>query len=294
MMVMAREEEMGSRGIQVPAAWTALEPERLVGAVMIIGATDSGKSTLVRWLAERLLVCHGRMGWLDGDIGQSSLGVPSTMSLALLDGAPEGLLRPRKSFFVGAVSPRGHMLPLLVGAQRLRQLAQAAGATALVVDTTGLVAAEAGGGALKEWKIELLQPQTVIAVQAERELEHLLAPLRRDRRITLHVLEPAAAVRRRSPEERAAWRARLFRDYFAGGETVRMVLRGRPVYGLEKAVPGQLLSLNDAEGFSVSLGIILGRRGEELEILTPAADLRQVAGVRIGDLRLDPGTGNEI
>jgi hypothetical protein len=31
-----------------------------------------------------------------------------------------------------------------------------------------------------------------------------------------------------------------------------------------------------------------------LEILSPAADLRQVAGVRIGDLRLDPGTGNEI
>jgi hypothetical protein len=31
-----------------------------------------------------------------------------------------------------------------------------------------------------------------------------------------------------------------------------------------------------------------------LEILTPAADLRQVAGVRIGDLRLDSGTGNEI
>jgi polynucleotide 5'-hydroxyl-kinase GRC3/NOL9 len=238
---------------------------------MIIGATDSGKSTLVRWLAERLLVCHGRMGWLDGDIGQSSLGVPSTMSLAMLDGVPEGLPRPRKSFFVGAVSPRGHMLPLLVGTLRLRQQATAAGVTALVVDTTGLVAAEAGGGALKEWKIELLQPQTVIAVQAERELEHLLAPLRRDRRITLHVLEPAAAVRRRSPEERAAWRARLFRDYFAGGE-----------------------SLNDAEGFSVSLGIILGRRGEELEILTPAADLRQVAGVRIGDLRLDPGTGNEI
>ena len=291
---MAKEEETGSGWIQVPAAWTALEPERLAGEVMVIGATDSGKSTLVRWLAERLLERHRRVGWLDGDIGQSSLGVPSTMSLALLDGAPEGLPRSRKSFFVGAVSPRGHMLPLLVGAQRLRQQATAAGATVLLVDTTGLVAAEAGGGALKEWKIELLQPQTVIAVQAERELEHLLAPLRRDGRMTLHVLEPIAAVRRRSPEERAARRARLFRDYFAGGAAVRMTFRGRPVYGLEKAVPGQLLSLNDAEGFSVSLGIILGRRGEELEILTPAADLRQVAGVRIGDLRLDPGTGNEI
>lgn len=292
--MIARDEETDSGWIQVPGAWESLNPEGMNGTILVVGATDRGKSTLVRWLAERLLARHHRVGWLDGDIGQSALGAPSTMNLALLDDAPEGLPRPRKSFFVGAVSPRGHMLPLLVGAQRLRQLAQAAGATALVVDTTGLVAAEAGGGALKEWKIELLQPQTVIAVQAERELEHLLAPLRRERRLALHALEPAAAVRRRSPEERAGRRARLFRDYFAGAEAVRMTLRGRPVYGLEKAAPGQLLSLNDGEGFSVSLGIVLGRRGEELEILTPAADLRQVAGVRIGDLRLDVGTGNEI
>ena len=290
---MAREEQIASGEILVPAAWAALKPECLTGTILVLGATDSGKSTLVRWLAERLLVCHDRVGWLDGDIGQSTLGVPSTMNLVLLDGSPEGLSRPRKSFFVGAISPRGHMLPLLVGAQRLRQQAQAAGATALVVDTTGLVAAEAGGGALKEWKIELLQPQTVIAVQAEGELEHLLAPLRRDPRLTLHVLKPVEAVRRRSPEERAARRARLFRDYFAGAGALRLLLGGMPVYGLEKAVPGQLLSLNDAEGFSVALGIVLSLSGGELEILTPVANLREVAGVRIGDLILDAGTGQE-
>jgi polynucleotide 5'-hydroxyl-kinase GRC3/NOL9 len=278
----------------VPAAWEALEPERLAGTVLVVGATDRGKSTLVRWLAERLLARHGRVGWLDGDIGQSTLGVPSTLNLALLDGPPAGLPRPWKSFFVGAVSPRGHMLPLLVGAQRLRQQAQEAGVPALVVDTTGLVAAAAGGGALKEWKIELLQPQTVIAVQAEGELEHLLAPLRRDRRLTLHLLAPAAAVRLRSPEERAARRARLFRDYFSGAGELRMTLGGKPVYGLEKAVPGQLLSLNDAAGFSLALALVMNRAGGELEVLTPLAKLREVAGVRIGDLRLDVGTCKEI
>jgi len=290
---MAREGQIASGEILVPAAWAALKPECFTGTILVIGATDSGKSTLVRWIAERLLDRHGRVGWLDGDIGQSTLGVPSTMSLALLDGVLEGLPRSRKSFFVGAVSPRGHMLPLLVGAQRLRQQATAAGANALVVDTTGLVAAEAGGGALKEWKIELLQPQTVIAVQAEGELEHLLASLRRDRRMILHVLKPVEAVRRRSPEERAARRARLFRDYFAGAGALRLSLGGMPVYGLEKAAPGRLLSLNDAEGFSVALGIVLSLSGGELEILTPVANLREVAGVRIGDLILDAGTGQE-
>lgn len=73
-----------------------------------------------------------------------------------------------------------------------------------------------------------------------------------------------------------------------------MTLGGKPVYGLEKAAPGQLLSLNDAEGFSLALGLILNRGGGALEILTPLPKLQEVAGMRIGDLRLDPETGNEI
>jgi polynucleotide 5'-hydroxyl-kinase GRC3/NOL9 len=128
---------MRTETICVPHAWEDIQPAGFSGTILVIGATDRGKSTLVRWLAERLLARHHRVGWLDGDIGQSTLGVPSTMSLALLDGAPEGLPRPWKRFFVGAVSPRGHMLPLLVGAQRLRQQATAAGAGAVLVDTTG-------------------------------------------------------------------------------------------------------------------------------------------------------------
>ena len=92
-----------------------------------------------------------KVGWLDGDIGQATLGVPGSVGLALLDAAGEERPRAEKSFFVGAVSPRGHMLPLLVGLRRLRDHALAAGAVTVLVDTTGLVAAEAGGGALKEW-----------------------------------------------------------------------------------------------------------------------------------------------
>jgi len=279
--------------IEVPPGWPSLEPGRLAGTILVLGAADRGKSTFVRWLVGQLLHTHRRVGWLDGDIGQSTLGVPTTLNLAILERGAGEMLRPLKSFFVGAVSPRGHMLPLLVGAQRLQQQAAEGGATALVVDTTGLVAAEVGGGALKEWKIELLRPQNVIAIQRDGELEHILAPLRLERRIRLHVLEPAAAVRRRSPEERAARRARLFSACFAGGRVVRLRPGDWPIYGLEKAVPGQLLSLHDAEGFSVFLGIVAGRSDAMLEVLTSLQDLREVAGVRVGDLRLDPGTGEE-
>jgi len=41
-------------------------------------------------------------------------------------------------------------LPTVIGAHKLQQKAQELGAEAIVVDTTGLVSREAGGGALKQ------------------------------------------------------------------------------------------------------------------------------------------------
>lgn len=53
------------------------------------GRTDSGKSTFVRWLGGELCRCRVRVGWLDADIGQSTLGLPATMNLAPSDGFRE-------------------------------------------------------------------------------------------------------------------------------------------------------------------------------------------------------------
>jgi polynucleotide 5'-hydroxyl-kinase GRC3/NOL9 len=151
--------------IFIPTAWETLEPERLTGTILVIGASDRGKSTLVRWLVEKLLRRQPKVGWLDGDIGQSTLGVPSTMNLAVLQQFDRNPPQSQGAFFVGATSPRGHMLPTLVGVELLKELALKKGAAAVVIDTTGLVAEDAGGGALKQWKIELLRPGTVLALQ---------------------------------------------------------------------------------------------------------------------------------
>jgi polynucleotide 5'-kinase involved in rRNA processing len=42
------------------------------------------------------------------------------------------------------------------------------------VDTTGLVDPSQGGKALKQWKIELRAPTTVIGLQRRQELEPIL------------------------------------------------------------------------------------------------------------------------
>ena len=143
----------------VSPAWERLDADDLCGTIMVIGDSDTGKSTLARYLFQHLTRRGCCAAYLDLDVGQSCLGLPTTLSLGLAAGAGAEDFPPRGerlSFFVGATTPRGYMLPAVVGAYRLRERGRRLGAEATVVETTGLVDKSQGGKALKQWKIELL------------------------------------------------------------------------------------------------------------------------------------------
>ena len=158
--------------VNVPTEWEQLTVARLRGTLLVIGATDVGKTIFARYLYQRLCSQSRRAAYLDGDPGQSTLGPPTVMTLAVgLRG--DGSFPPRGGVwqsFVGAVSPRGHMLQVLVGASRLGRAAYDGGAEVLVYDTTGLVDAALGGLALKLAKVDLLRPTAVFALQRALEL----------------------------------------------------------------------------------------------------------------------------
>lgn len=149
-------------------------------------------------------------------------------------------------------------------------------------------------GAVKEWKIALLRPTAVVALQRKRELEHILGPLRWEKSLSLHVLPVAEAVRSRSHEERSERRRRQFADYFSRASERQISLDGLPVYGLEKVAKGRLLSYQDRAGFSLGLGVAAGMGRGIFEVVTPLCPEVRPAGVRVGDLRIDPRTGEEI
>jgi polynucleotide 5'-hydroxyl-kinase GRC3/NOL9 len=94
------------------------------GVVVLLGASDSGKTTLARILTERCTAAGRTVGLVDGDIGQSSLGPPTTVGLAIL--SPNLPItpspRPQVLHFVGSTSPPGHFLPLILGTQDLSKL----------------------------------------------------------------------------------------------------------------------------------------------------------------------------
>jgi polynucleotide 5'-hydroxyl-kinase GRC3/NOL9 len=288
--------------IDIPPDWEEALSEPLRGTIMILGAPDTGKSTLARYLHERLAAGGLRVASLDGDPGQTSLGPPATMTLVMGTGADYPPGGPRWRRFVGSVSPRGHMLPILVGAAALAAAARGMGADVLIYDTSGLVDPAQGGTALKLAKIDLLRPDAVLAIQREDELEPLLEPLRGLRWLRLHELHPSPAVDPRDPAVRRAHRAERFAAYFRDARAV--VLRwdrlavwpnsadaarsqNAPVFNFR-----QLAALEDAGGFVLGLGIVQGAdaRTREVTLFTPLASPDGVEALRLGDLTVDART----
>lgn len=190
--------------------------------VMIVGAPDVGKTTFCAHLASQLHQAGALAGIVDADIGQSCIGPPTTVGGGLLTQPVASLaeITPVSGYFVGAISPVGHLLPCTVGTQRVARRLSDLGASAIVVDTSGLVHGNAGL-ALKEHKFDLLQPSDVVIIQQNEELAHLARRWQRTS-ARVHLIEASPAVSPRSPGQRRAYRAERFGNYFAGAKPISL------------------------------------------------------------------------
>lgn len=285
---------MTTKQIDIPEAWQQLDVSHWRGTVLVIGAPDVGKSILAQYLYGRLRAEGRAVAYLDGDPGQSSLGPPSTITVAL-GAAGETTFpptRPSWRSFVGSVSPRGHMLPLVIGAMRLVRAVRRAGAEVVIYDTCGLVVPSQGGTALKLAKIDLLRPGVVCALQRERELEQLLQPLRRSRRARIMELQPSPLRQARDVTQRQAHRAAQFARYFGNAGALTVTWTRLAVFPAPHFTPNLLVALEDVDGFTLGLGIVKyhDRPARQVTLQTPLSSLSSVDALRLGDFALDPET----
>ena len=186
------------------------------GVVVLLGASDSGKTTLCRILAEHWRTAGRTVGLVDGDIGQSSIGPPATVGLAIFP--PDHRFPvspfPRLLHFVGSTSPPGHFLPHILGTQTLVRSAINRGAEIVLVDTTGLISG-AAAASLKWHKLQAIRPQHVLALQRQGELEPILRLVEGQTNLEIHRLPVSGKATRRSHAARRAYREERFREYFA-------------------------------------------------------------------------------
>jgi polynucleotide 5'-hydroxyl-kinase GRC3/NOL9 len=280
--------------IQIPSVWEDLTFSALNGVILVVGATDTGKTTFARYLYHRLEPHHERLAFVDGDMGQATLGPPTTMTLALSSGGKAGFPPdgPRYHIFVGDISPARHMLPTVVGGHRLVRKAREGGATAIVFDTTGLVAASRGGGALKRALVDMLQVQVVVGLQRGSELEHLLVPLRRSKRTRVIDRPVAEAVKRRDVEIRQRHRAEQYRRAFDGARPLEVEWSRFAAIPSPTFTQHRLVALEDRDGYALGLGIVIGqeRSRDTIRLYTTLSSLEDVDALHVGDLLVDPNT----
>jgi polynucleotide 5'-hydroxyl-kinase GRC3/NOL9 len=272
------------------------------GIFLVAGVPDSGKSTLSRYLVHYLTHANRIVALIDCDVGQTHLGPPTTLGMMLYTNPTDSCdtLKPHHMRFIGATSPSGHLLDIVVGAKKMADKALTSGAEVIIVNTSGLILGIAGAQ-LKLNKVDLLCPKYILALQESSEIEHLLTYLEKRRSVSLFRLPVPVHARKRSPEVRRRFRQEKYKEYFKGSQMVKMPLsRLGPkgyVWCQERnvridAIKNLLLGLCDSEDSLLALGILQGFDLQErsLNILTPlnSKDGEKITTIQLGEIKVDP------
>lgn len=258
--------------------------------ILIIGETDSGKSSFTTFLANSLVERKFKVGVVDADLGQSDIGPPTTVGLGLLAQSIDRLGEAEVAglYFVGSTSPQGHVLPTVIGTKKMVEKALALGVDRVLVDTSGLIQGELGR-TLKQHKIDLVDPDLLLCLQRGGESEHILRPYAQGGRPEILRLAAGPAGRKRSQEERRQHRERTLQAYFHGARTLhldlsKVVLKQPALYVGQPLPPRQL---DEISGITDDMILWAERRGGELALVTP--DPLKEAQLRQAQKRFDDG-----
>jgi polynucleotide 5'-hydroxyl-kinase GRC3/NOL9 len=258
------------------------------GRVFVLGGVDTGKTTFSIRLARAGVAAGHVVGIVDADVGQSTIGAPGTVGLKIGRTAAdlEPPFLPDAMSFVGALSPRGHILPLVTGTAKLVMRAIELGARLIVVDTSGLIDGVAGQ-MLKLTKAELCRPHRAVALAHGGELEPIIGVLKRFVSLEVAELPVHPSTKVRSVDTRAAHREQRLAS-FLGPEVYRwrvkttVFLPTLPPMFDPADLDGLLVGVDDGEGNCLGLGI-LEYRDDALRLLTPVSE--GVRALRLGSVR---------
>ena len=262
--------------------------------VLLVGGLDTGKSTLSRMLLRAGVDAGRPSAFLDGDIGQKTVGPPATISLKAVRSAadlePDVLATADALSFVGSTTPQGHLLPVVTGVVALAQRARQQGAEFLVADSGGLVSGITGQ-VLKYHKVEMLRPDIVVGLQRGEELQPLLGVIQRFFSTEVVSLGVHPDVVPTSVEQRAENRESAMRLYFSA-ELHRWRVKPTvfmpalpPMFNLAK-LDRMLVGLSDGDGGYLGIGYLeYGPEDGVLRLISPVAEGPKA--LRLGSVRLE-------
>lgn len=196
----------------LPSSWLTLKIDIrpvLKNRIFLLGANDSGKTTLIKFLALNLPKSADKVGLIDVDVGQNSLGLPGTINLS--EFTNKGIVLKLTKYF-GHVSPAGNANVFLQLVNRFNQKVQLFNYSWLFIDTSGYIQTSEAIE-IKKGLLAIFKPQIVLLVgETASELQQKLLT----RYITYMSLSSAikGIKKEKNPELRRRKRNERFHEYF--------------------------------------------------------------------------------
>ena len=258
---------------------------------LFIGATDSGKTTLIRYLVKRLTEETIKVSIVDSDVGQSTLGLPGAISMKVFTNEKDvENFRFDKMFFVGSTNPAKKISLMIDGSRRMVDICRKK-SEIIFVDTTGLVTGEIGR-ALKIGKIRAIKPEHIIAIQRHDELEHILKLVEN---IRIHRIKASFMAKCRDRGHRMKYREKRLFDYFNEKMVSEFLLHQYDVgffyngrsFSLKKGdfKDGTIVGLNHDDD-TMALGLIVEITGDTFIFKSPIKSLRGINRVLFSDMTI--------
>lgn len=277
-------------GSTIPRSWhSSLEAiaEMNQGKVLIVGASDTGKSTLSTFLANGLLKKGIKPRIIDADIGQADIGPPTTVSSAVVPGFLTSLadLTPLRMIFVGNTSPSHVQSKLIHGILKLSDLAQQ---SMTLINTDGW-ALDPEAIIYKIQLIESIRPDLLLGIGKGEELNPILHRADASMRI-----EAPSLVLTRSQTDRRQIRTASYRRYLNGGKIRSYSTRETQVRLPSLLTPVQskqfpelrnlIVGLLNNQGYLLQIGVLLNFEEDIFRVYSKPTD--HISEVELGHVRL--------
>jgi polynucleotide 5'-hydroxyl-kinase GRC3/NOL9 len=261
------------------------------GISLVLGGADTGKTTLVAAMA-KYAASSQPIGIIDADIGQSHIGIPTTVGWGIVN-------KPQVDFsqfavggisFVGDITPVGHLLQLTAAiVQCFQQISKLTGL--IIIDTPGFVRGPAA--AALWWTVQrMLQPELIVAVQRDDELQYILGGLQ-SVGLKLEQIECPPQMPTKSPHERQKYRQNQFNKYFRDFCLYNISLSEVAVQGSwnlsSDSLINRLVALRDGKGVDIAIGQVKDwQRDKGVAVVrTPQIDIQQIRYLVIGDVAIE-------
>lgn len=210
-------------GSTIPESWVKTANEIVSEAkasvpftVMVMGGVDSGKTSFCTFLANTAIKEKLKVAVIDGDLGQSDIGPPSTVGYGILDGFVKDLfdVDAEDAYFIGLTSPGAATTKVIEALSKLRDEVLKKNAELIAINTDGWIEGE-DAASYKLRLVEALKPQVVVGIQQSDELLHILTGIGNAK---VYTVDSPFAIKKRDREKRKILRELSYKKYLRGGK----------------------------------------------------------------------------